>query len=87
MDGAIDGAIDGEILKRLDQIQRDIAIIKQRLDLIEPQTQKMDRHVDFVNDVYSSVKKPFHFICHQANYLISGSSSSDSENSVPQICD
>ena len=76
-----------EIINRLEQIQKDITQIRERLDIIEPQTQKMDQHVDFVNDVYSSVKKPFHFICNQANYLISSSSNSNSENSVAQICD
>ena len=58
------------ILEKLDRIQHDIDTIKVQLDQIAPQTQKMDQHVDFVNTIYSNVKRPFHFICDKTSQLM-----------------
>ncbi len=76
--------MEAEILNRLDQIQQDLEEIKEKLNLMAPQTQKMDRHVDFVNDIYDSVKQPFHFICHKATHLM-GRSYQLQEPETPQI--
>tara|TARA_B100001123_G_C14796351_1_gene822574 strand:- start:329 stop:643 length:315 start_codon:yes stop_codon:yes gene_type:complete len=61
------------IRNELQTMKEDIYQIKSHLDIIGPQTQKMDEHVEFVNKVYDKVKRPFHFVFDNISYLISSS--------------
>jgi len=46
----------------MDQILAKLESIEQRLDKIESQCSKMSGHVDFVEMVYSAVRKPFNYL-------------------------
>ena len=59
-----------EVIQRLDKMQCDIDEIKEGIKQIVPQTQKMDEHIDFINIVYSKVKRPFHFICDKTSHFM-----------------
>ena len=41
------------ILEKLDRIE-------SRLEKLENGTNKMSRHIDFINDIYDNIKIPFH---------------------------
>ena len=43
--------------------------IDKELQIIRSQTEKMDNHIDFVDNVYDSVKKPFHFLCDKVSSM------------------
>lgn len=42
--------------------------IEKRLEKIENGTNKMTNHVDFVENIYGKIKKPFHFLMDRASY-------------------
>ena len=72
--------ITQNIIKRLDKIEEDIQKLHQKMDIIASQTSKMDNHVDFVNDIYSTVEKPFHFICNGASQFMNLLQNEPTEN-------
>ena len=51
--------MDGEILKILKDIDKRLEKIENILDSQNFYSQKMSDHIDFVDSVYDSVKKPF----------------------------
>lgn len=51
--------MDEEILKRLKDIDKRLEKIENILDSQNFYSQKMSDHIDFVDSVYDSVKKPF----------------------------
>ena len=59
-----------EIIERLDGLQRDMDLIKEKLEENGRQTVKMDGHVDFVEKVYQRVEDPFHFMCRKVCQLM-----------------
>lgn len=46
------------------KLSSDISQISQKCD-------KMERHIDFVDNVYVNVKKPLEYICNKANSIMS----------------
>ncbi len=60
----------GEIIKRLDNLQRDLDLVKEKLEVIEGQTGKMEGHINFVEEVYQRVQDPFHFMCRKVSQLM-----------------
>ena len=63
---------------KMNRIETSIKNIETRLDLInlqlnkiltslenniEPNCSKMDKHIDFINNIYQSVKYPMEYIC------------------------
>ena len=51
------------ILERLDKIEKDLEQIKQ-------QTSKMDKHVDFVDNIYVKVEAPLNYVCDKVNGML-----------------
>lgn len=54
------------------EIKINLLDVKDRLKVVEEQTSKMDRHVDFVDNVYVKVKAPLNYIC-DSFYTLTGS--------------
>ena len=61
-----------DVLDKLNEIQRDISIIKkdvseikEQLNKVENGTSKMTSHIDFVDTVYEKVKSPLNFVCNK----------------------
>ena len=50
------------ILEKLQVISAQLQDIETRLTYIEQSTDNMDRHVSFVEKIYSKVQVPFHYI-------------------------
>ena len=74
-----------KVLEKLEKIESDVSVIKSdvsdlksdvsdlknKLNVINDQTSKMDRHVDFVDNVYVKVKPPLDYIC-DSFYTLTG---------------
>lgn len=50
------------IIYKLSILETDINKIKESLYEIKQDTNKMDKHIDFVDNIYDKVKSPFHYI-------------------------
>lgn len=51
----------------MDEIKQSLDELHQKIDkLLENQT-KINNHVNFVEDVYSTVRQPLNFICNKIN--------------------
>ena len=51
--------MDKEILEKLNLIEERLNKIEKILSMQQISSQKMSEHIDFVDSVYESVKKPF----------------------------
>jgi hypothetical protein len=65
------------IEQKLDKIQKD-------LDKILEDNKKMDSHISFVENVYSTISTPFHKIMNYANTFLPSSSNNKSAISYRQ---
>tara|TARA_Y100000996_G_C21981006_1_gene420495 strand:+ start:139 stop:357 length:219 start_codon:yes stop_codon:yes gene_type:complete len=62
-----------ELLKRLDNLELKVDTILELLEKdVKPNCNKMNNHINFVENVYSTVKNPLAFICNRVNYLRNG---------------
>jgi hypothetical protein len=65
---------------RLDKLENDIAVLTQSMNELRdtingnvvPRCSKMDRHIDFVENVYDTVKSPLNYICGRVNRMMGG---------------
>ena len=63
--------------EKIESLQNKINIIESKVDMIlellqkdvQPNCQKMNTHINFVENVYENVKNPLGFICSKVNYL------------------
>ena len=56
--------------QRLDAIESKVDMILELLQKdVQPNCQKMNTHINFVENVYENVKNPLGFICSKVNYL------------------
>lgn len=58
------------LLTKITNIEHDIQKMKKDIEIIKSQTQKMDDHVDFVNDVYTHVEQPLNYVVNKWNRLL-----------------
>ena len=62
-----------ELLKRLDNLELKVDTILELLEKdVKPNCNKMNNHINFVENVYSTVKNPLAFIFNRVNYLRNG---------------
>ena len=55
---------NNELKMRLDILERKIDLILETLKIdIQPNCEKMSSHIDFVDNVYDTVKAPLNYIC------------------------
>lgn len=58
-----------EINKKLDTIIHKLELIENRLGIVEESCSEMDNHINFVNNVYSTVRTPLDFILNQVGRI------------------
>jgi len=69
-----------KIEKDIMELKMDLITINNKLDTllfkidsdVSTECKKMGEHIDFVENVYSSVRRPLGFICNRVNNLILG---------------
>ena len=50
------------IYNDIQNLKKEIKEIKEKMNEIETSTNNMDKHITFVESVYTTVKSPFHFL-------------------------
>jgi hypothetical protein len=51
------------IIEKLEKIEKDIEFIKEKLDKdIIKNSNKLNKHIDFIENVYDTVKSPFEYV-------------------------
>lgn len=62
-----------EIKKDLTEIKKDLTEIKETLKInnenAEEHNKKLSEHIDFVESIYSRIKRPFHYVFDKVKVL------------------
>ena len=58
-----------ELNEKLDKIIHKLERIEKRLDIVEESCNGMDNHINFVNNVYSTIRTPLDFMVNQVGRL------------------
>ena len=56
-----------EILKEISQIKKTLAKLLEKSDDIEESCKGMDSHIDFINNVYSTLRAPLDWITNKVS--------------------
>lgn len=54
---------------RVDVLEEKLNLILDKLKSVEKGTNKMESHIDFINEIYSKVQTPLFWICDRVNYM------------------
>jgi archaellum component FlaC len=57
------------IIKKISDIELQLSKLQEDVEIIKSQTCKMDKHVDFVNNVYEQVEQPLNYVVDRWNNL------------------
>tara|TARA_B100000900_G_scaffold416057_2_gene448802 strand:+ start:7445 stop:7765 length:321 start_codon:yes stop_codon:yes gene_type:complete len=55
--------------EKLVELEKKINIILKKLELIDEGTNKMSKHIEFIEGVYGTVSTPMYWICNKVNRL------------------
>ena len=53
--------------ERLTNIEKKIDLLLEKMEISVKECNKMGEHIDFIENVYDTVKKPLNFICDKVN--------------------
>ncbi len=56
------------ILDKLISIEKRLTDIENEIKEIKTSANNMDNHISFVENIYNSIKLPFHYIINRINY-------------------
>jgi hypothetical protein len=68
------------IINILNEINKKLDRIEERLIKLERTQDKMDTHIDFIENVYENVKHPLNFVTNKINNYISNEEPKQIEN-------
>jgi len=55
--------------EKLIELEKKMDIIIKKLELIDEGTNKMSKHIEFIEGVYGTVSSPMYWICNKVNRL------------------
>jgi len=58
-----------EYLGKIDNIEKKLDQVLEKLKSVEKGTDKMSSHIDFIDKTYTSIKTPLFWICDRVNLL------------------
>ena len=58
-----------ELSERIDNLEKKLDLIINKLNTVEKGTDKMTSHIDFINDTYTRVQTPLFWICDRINHM------------------
>lgn len=58
-----------ELSERIDNLEKKLDLIINKLNTVEKGTDKMTSHIDFINDIYTRVQTPLFWICDRINHM------------------
>lgn len=59
-----------QLSERIDALEEKLNLIIQKLETVEKGSNKMESHIDFINDIYFKVQIPLFWICDRVNYMM-----------------
>lgn len=59
-----------DIDERLIKLERSVDLILEKLDKINQDTSRMDNHISFVENIYSRIKTPFHYLMNLTSFSL-----------------
>jgi hypothetical protein len=59
-----------DLIDKIDSLQTEIEFLKEQVRLINLKCDKMTNHIDFVDNTYSKIKKPFNYIVEKTSKFI-----------------
>ena len=60
-----------EIINLLNEINKKLDRIEERLIKLENTQTKMDTHIDFIEDIYENIKHPLNYVTSKVNNYLS----------------
>ena len=73
-----------KIEKRLERMEVKLDALLEKMEISVKECNKMGEHIDFIENVYETVKMPLTFICDKVN-IFSGNQETNSENSLEDV--
>ena len=71
-----------ELNEKIDRIEEKIDMLLEKMDISVKECNKMGEHIDFIENVYDTVKFPLSYICDKVN-VFSGTETNSLENIEP----
>tara|TARA_B100001059_G_scaffold120673_2_gene120808 strand:+ start:163 stop:453 length:291 start_codon:yes stop_codon:yes gene_type:complete len=71
-----------EMNEKIDRIEQKIDMLLEKMEISVKECNKMGEHIDFIENVYDTVKFPLSYICDKVN-VFSGSDTNSLENIEP----
>ena len=71
-----------EMNEKIDRIEKKIDMLLEKMDISVKECNKMGEHIDFIENVYDTVKFPLSYICDKVN-VFSGTETNSLENVEP----
>ena len=71
-----------EMNDKIDRIEQKIDMLLENMEISVKECNKMGEHIDFIENVYDTVKFPLSYICDKVN-VFSGSDTNSLENIEP----
>ncbi len=71
-----------EMNEKIDRIEQKIDMLLEKMEINVKECNKMGEHIDFIENVYDTVKFPLSYICDKVN-VFSGSDTNSLENIEP----
>jgi len=58
-----------KIDSKIQELEKKLDIIIDKLERVESGTSKMSDHIDFISNVYVKVQRPLDWMCDKVNYM------------------
>ena len=71
-----------EMNEKIDRIEKKIDMLLEKMEISVKECNKMGEHIDFIENVYDTVKFPLSYICDKVN-VFSGTETNSLENVEP----
>ena len=83
---------EGLITERFDRLERMIEnkivnLEETKLNNVQESLQRMNRHIDFINETYSTLQTPLTYFKHKVEYLMGYDYTIETSSSLPSIKD
>jgi len=65
----LEGIMREEYLGKIDNIEKKLDLILEKLNSVEKGTDKMSSHIDFIDTTYTRIKTPLFWVCDRVNVL------------------
>ena len=65
-----------KLQQSVNQLQKDVEILKNNNKSISYNCEKMNNHINFIENIYENVKSPLEYLCNKIYYLMGSNNTS-----------